>query len=76
MRLKAEQMDKDKNSSVAVEERKQTTPNKVIDNRSPKSDAGKSLTKFDPLQRYLSEISRYRLLTRDEEVELGRRVQE
>ena len=75
MRLKAEQMDKDKNSSVAVEDRKET-PNKVIDNRSPKSDAGKSLTKFDPLQRYLSEISRYRLLTRDEEVELGRRVQE
>jgi RNA polymerase sigma-32 factor len=36
----------------------------------------KSLVKFDPLQRYLSEISQYRLLTREEEVELGRRVQE
>ena len=36
----------------------------------------KSLVKFDPLQRYLSEISQYRLLTREEEVELGKRVQE
>ena len=36
----------------------------------------KALEKFDPLQRYLSEISQYRLLTREEEVELGRRVQE
>jgi RNA polymerase sigma-32 factor len=34
------------------------------------------LVKFDPLQRYLSEISQYRLLTREEEVELGKRVQE
>ena len=36
----------------------------------------KSVVRFDPLQRYLSEISQYRLLTREEEVELGRRVQE
>lgn len=36
----------------------------------------KALVKFDPLQRYLSEISRYRLLTREEERELGIRVQE
>lgn len=36
----------------------------------------KSIVRFDPLQRYLSEISHYRLLTREEEVELGRRVQE
>lgn len=36
----------------------------------------KALEKYDPLQRYLSEISQYRLLTREEEVELGRRVQE
>jgi RNA polymerase sigma-32 factor len=39
-------------------------------------DDSKSLVKFDPLQRYLSEISRYSLLTRDEEKDLGRRVQE
>jgi RNA polymerase sigma-32 factor len=36
----------------------------------------KTVVKFDPLQRYLSEISQYRLLTREEEVELGKRVQE
>jgi len=35
-----------------------------------------SLVKYDPLQRYLSEISQYKLLTREEEVELGIRVQE
>lgn len=39
-------------------------------------DAGKALVKFDPLQRYLSEISRYKLLTREEERELGVRVRE
>lgn len=36
----------------------------------------KALVKFDPLQRYLSEISKYKLLTREEEKELGIRVQE
>lgn len=40
------------------------------------SDHDKALVKFDPLQRYLQEISRYRLLTREEERELGIRVQE
>lgn len=38
--------------------------------------ADKALVKFDPLQRYLSEISNYKLLTRDEERTLGIRVQE
>jgi len=33
-----------------------------------------ALVKFDPLQRYLSEISRYRLLTREEERKLSIRV--
>ncbi|MBW1695392.1 MAG: RNA polymerase factor sigma-32 [Deltaproteobacteria bacterium] len=36
----------------------------------------KALVKYDPLQRYLMEISRYRLLTRGEEVELAKRVRE
>jgi len=44
--------------------------------RSRPSPAAGSLVKFDPLQRYLSEISQYDLLTRDEEIELGTRVQE
>lgn len=37
---------------------------------------GKSLVKFDPLQRYLAEISQYELLKREQEIELGKRVQE
>ncbi|MDL2275454.1 RNA polymerase factor sigma-32 [Desulfosarcina sp. OttesenSCG-928-G10] len=36
----------------------------------------KSVVRYDPLQRYLAEISRYRLLTREEEVSLGKQVQE
>jgi len=35
-----------------------------------------SLVKFDPLQRYLSEISNYNLLTRDQEKELGIRIRD
>lgn len=41
-----------------------------------KGQTDKAVAKFDPLQRYLSEISQYRLLTREEEVALGKRVQE
>jgi RNA polymerase sigma-32 factor len=41
-----------------------------------KEQSDKTVVKFDPLQRYLSEISQYRLLTREEEVALGKRVQE
>jgi RNA polymerase sigma-32 factor len=74
--IESQNMDKNKNTSAAVENRKETKAKTVIDNRSARTDSGKSLAKFDPLQRYLSEISRYRLLTREEEVELGRRVQE
>ena len=41
--------------------------------RKPSENA---LVKYDPLQRYLSEISNYNLLTREQERELGIRVQE
>jgi len=41
-----------------------------------RTGSGKSLVEYDPLQRYLSEISQYRLLTREEEVELGKRITE
>ena len=38
--------------------------------------SGKSVVKFDPLQRYLSEISQYSLLTREQERELGIKVKD
>ena len=42
----------------------------------PVAAADKSVVKFDPLQRYLSEVSRYKLLTRDQERNLTSRVYE
>lgn len=39
-------------------------------------DSDKALVKYDPLQRYLSEISHYKLLTREQEQEYGRLIQE
>jgi RNA polymerase sigma-32 factor len=47
----------------------------IIPETSSGSD-GKSLIKFDPLQRYLAEISQYELLKREQEIELGKRVME
>jgi RNA polymerase sigma-32 factor len=41
-----------------------------------KKASDSALVKYDPLQRYLLEISRYELLTREEEIELATRVQE
>ncbi|MFO7754279.1 MAG: RNA polymerase factor sigma-32 [Desulfobacteraceae bacterium] len=36
----------------------------------------KALVKSDPVQSYLAEIKRHRLLTREEEIDLGKRIQE
>jgi len=62
---------------------KATTPvpgHRDLKARAGKKSAGKfsdkALVKFDPLQRYLTEISNYKLLTREEERELGIRVRE
>ena len=41
-----------------------------------KSSSDGALVKFDPLQRYLSEISQFKLLTREQEREMGTRIQE
>ena len=49
---------------------------KVTAKSKKNSSIEKSVVKYDPLQRYLNEISQYNLLTRDEERELGARVQE
>jgi len=44
--------------------------------KSPAAAPERSVVKFDPLQRYLSEISQYNLLTREQERELGIKVKE
>jgi len=41
-----------------------------------KKASDNALVQYDPLQRYLAEVSRYELLTREEEIELAKRVQE
>jgi RNA polymerase sigma-32 factor len=50
----------------------------LADNRAKETKKAdtKALVKFDPLQRYLNEISRYKLLTREEEKELAIRARE
>ncbi len=53
-------------SAAAIEEAKPRARGQV----------DRAVVRFDPLQRYLAEISQYRLLTRDQERELGTLVQE
>lgn len=52
---------------------KDTSVDSDLANRSPRDSA---LVKFDPLQRYLQELGRYDLLTKEEETELAIRVRE
>jgi RNA polymerase sigma-32 factor len=72
-------MSKPKKTLPKTEPEVSKKPLEPIDNRSKPSATAhshdKALIKYDPLQRYLTEISRYRLLTRDEEKEFGMRVQ-
>ena len=51
-------------------------PTKKTTAKTIKPSSDKALVKFDPLQRYLTEISSYKLLTREQEKELGIRVRE
>jgi RNA polymerase sigma-32 factor len=41
-----------------------------------KTSSSRALVKSDPIQSYLNEINRYKLLNRDQEIELGKRIQE
>ncbi len=54
---------------------KKTEPPKKKSKPAERS-SDKALVKFDPLQRYLTEISNYKLLTREQERELGILVME
>ena len=67
---------KDQDQRKAPIDNRKTPPAQTTKGEKGRQSDTKALEKFDPLQRYLSEISQYRLLTREEEVELGRRVQE
>ena len=72
-------MSKPKKTQPKTEPEDLKKPLEPIDNRTKPSATAhshdKALIKYDPLQRYLTEISRYRLLTREEEKEFGIRVQ-
>jgi len=49
---------------------------KIVKQKKIAKNADKAIVKYDPLQRYLAEISNYNLLTRDQEKEYGIKVQE
>jgi RNA polymerase sigma-32 factor len=68
--------EKDCPKRVAKKSPNTTIPKVFKASRSKKNDDEKALVKFDPLHRYLSEISKYRLLTREEERDYGIRVME
>jgi RNA polymerase sigma-32 factor len=65
-----------KEKTTSLDDTSQTKKVRKKSESKGNNDETKSLVRFDPLQRYLSEISQYRLLTREEEIELGKRVQE
>jgi len=57
-------------------DKKNITGNKRDGNNFASQSSENALVKFDPLQKYLQEISRYNLLTREEERDLAIRVRE
>jgi len=58
---------------MATKKPKKSTKKKEL---LPKKASPNALVQYDPLQRYLAEVSRYELLTREEEIELAIKVQE
>jgi RNA polymerase sigma-32 factor len=76
MKKKKHSIKKDKKSITGKKAKKTITGKKRADNNSASQSSENALVKFDPLQKYLQEISRYKLLTREEERELAIRVRE
>ena len=64
-----------KNAENALKKDSSSHKKKKASNQFSKK-ADKAIVKFDPLQRYLAEISNYNLLTREQEKEYGIGVQE
>lgn len=66
-----------KKKKHSIKKDKKTITGKKRDgNNSASQSSENALVKFDPLQKYLQEISRYKLLTREEEREIAIRVRE
>jgi len=66
---------KAKKPKAATSKTKRATPKTKAAAKKGKGTAS-AVVKYDPLQRYLNEISRYDLITREREVELGILIQE
>jgi RNA polymerase sigma-32 factor len=65
---KEKQLDEDKN--------KANKNSGAVENETAAQSPDKALIRFDPLQRYLTEISQYKLITRERERELAMRIRE
>ena len=76
MTTKTKSLKKPRKKPVSKKKKAVSRKPKVVRKPKKASTTEKSVVKYDPLQRYLNEISQYNLLTRDEERELGSLVQE
>ena len=65
-----------KKKKLKTPPRKNTQPKKGSAKAPSRAVSSKAIVKFDPLQRYLSEVSQYSLITREREIELGILIQE
>ena len=67
---------RNKSNADKSPEKRLTKADFLVPVNKTKQSNSKAIVKSDPIQSYLNEISRYKLLTRDQEVELGKRIQE
>jgi len=67
-------MNKNKNKQKPFLDIERVADNENDVTKPARPTADTALVKYDPLQRYLMEISKYKLLTREQEIELGKRV--